>query len=71
MAIIFFLRNIIAFVILIALIVSIIWLFSYGPVGRAIVSFFQKRKEYYDIENLDDIEILARKYEEKGKKKNA
>lgn len=59
--ILLFMRNFFAFIFLIAVI------FGLYKFGQCIVRFIKKRAEYYDVEKLDEAEILERKYNKKRK----
>lgn len=54
----------IAVVSLIGFIAKIVW----DKLWPAIKKLIDKKTEYYDVEKLDDAEIIARKYQKKGKR---
>lgn len=61
MAVLMFTR-VIAFIVVAAAIAAGVYLLC-----KAIAKLLHNRSEYYNIEKLDEAEILARKYERKGK----
>ena len=63
------LRNLAALGLLAASVALVAWLVTSGPIGRAVSGYFRKRREYYDVEGMDEAEILARKYEKRSRKR--
>ena len=49
---------------LLGFIIKIVW----DRVWPSIKRLIDKKTEYYDVEKLDDAEIIARKYQKKGKR---
>ena len=45
---------------------AVIWLIRLAILK--LIGLIDKRKEYWDVESLDEAEILARKYEKESKK---
>lgn len=65
------LRNLAALGLLAASVALVAWLVTRGPIGGAVSGYFRKRREYYDVERMDDAEILARKYEKRSRKRGS
>ncbi len=64
-------RNLAALGLLVALAAWFVWAVKDGPIGPSVAGFFKKRREYYDVERMDDAEILARKYSKKPRKRGS
>lgn len=67
MTVLFMLIRLIEFVVVVGVIGLIANAVLHGKIGDAIARYFKKKSEYYDVEKLDDAEIIARKYQKKGK----
>lgn len=64
-------RNLAALGFFVALAAWVVWAVRDGPVGRSASGFFRKRREYYDVEKMDEAEIIARKYEKRSKRRGS
>lgn len=60
-------RNLAALGLLVGAVALVVWAVRDGPIGRGLGRLLKKRGDYYDVEKMDDAEILARKYE-RGRK---
>lgn len=69
MTVLFMIIRVIEFVFVVAAIGFIIYAIVNGKIGEAIAKLIKKRSDYYDVEKLDDAEIIARKYDKKKGKK--
>lgn len=67
MTVLFILIRLIEFVVVVFVIGAIVNTILRGKIGDAIARYFKKKSEYYDVEKLDDVDIIARKYQKKGK----
>lgn len=69
MSVLFMLIRAVEFVAVVAVIGFIVYGIVNGSIGAAIAKLIKKRSDYYDVEKLDDAEIIARKYNKKNGRK--
>lgn len=69
MSVLFLFIRVVEFVAVVAVIGFIVYAIANGKIGDAIAKLIKKRSDYYDVEKLDDAEIIARKYNKKNERK--